>query len=222
VSGGPLSARVLFEGDAEPSAAPPGARVTWRAASVDGEVVAAAASRAWYWPEASATIERHRAHALVELVAQVGTPLESALALTEATAAIAARPGAIAVLWDATELVHEAAQWIAQTEDASIEDLPLFLWLAFEGTEDEESGTRSLRTRGARDLGAPHEIEVARSKRDGEELLEAVCDVALVVLTSDVPLEDNDQVEITRGKVRIRVEPSLANDGSKAYRLRLA
>lgn len=215
-----FTARVLFEGSASVDEhAVPGARVTTRAGRVPHETIDHAARDAWYWPEAREALEKHQSHCEIALAAEVGTPIERALALTRAVATVAARPGCVAVLWDATMLAHEPSQWITQTEDATEDDLPLFLWLAFEGTESGD-GTRSLRTRGARDFGA-REIEVAGSKRDGEEVLEVVCDVALYVLTSPVPLEDGDQVEVTRGKVRVRVEPSLRNDGTRAYRLRL-
>lgn len=216
-----FTARVLFSGEAAPvdEHTVPGARVTMRASRLDEETLEQASGAAWYWPEARSALAEHASHAEVALAAEVGTPVERALALTHAVAAIAARPGCVAVLWDATTLAHEPSQWIHQTEDATEDDLPLFLWLAFEGTERED-GTRSLRTRGARDFGAL-EVEVAGSRRDGEEVLETVCDVALYVLTSPVPLEDGDQVEVTRGKVRVRIEPSLRNDGSRAYRLRL-
>ena len=216
-----FTARVLFEGTAAPvdEHAVPGARVTTRAERVERDTIERAARGAWYWPEAGEALAKHASHFEIALAAEVGTPVERALALTRAVATIAARPGCVAVLWDATTLAHEPSQWITQTEDATEDDLPLFLWLAFDGTESED-GTRSLWTRGARDFGAL-EVEVAGSKRDGEEVLETVCDVALYVMTSPVPLEDGDQVEVTRGKVRVRVEPSLRNDGSRAYRLRL-
>lgn len=219
-----FTARVLLAGAAHADgAAPPGVRVSARAERLPGDVIERAAASAWYWPEARECAATHRAYLEVALAAEVGSPIERALALTRGVASLVARApeGArpVAVLWDATELLHDPAQWIAQSEDATADDLPLFLWLSFEGTESE-AGTRSLQTRGARAFGAS-EIEVAGSKRDGEEILETVCDVALFVLTSPVPLEDGDQVEVTRGKVRVRIEPSLRNDGTKAYRLRL-
>lgn len=216
----PFTARLLLATPPVPDGGgPPGVRVTARASRVPDDVLERALASAWYWPEARGAVASHRGHLEVALAAEVGSPAERGIALTKALAALIAKHDAVAVLWDATELVHDSEQWIAQSEDATPDDLPLFLWLAFEGAESAD-GTRSLRTRGARGFGA-NEVEVAASKRDGEELLEVVCDVALLVLTSPVPLEDGEQVEVTRGKVRVRLEPSLRNDGTKAYRLRL-
>lgn len=214
----PFTIRVLFRESVPTLVPPPGVRVACCDALPSAQLETLA-SDAWYWPEALDILSTHRSHASMALAAEVGSPVERALALSRAAAAVASHPGALAVIWDATGLVHTPEQWVAQCEDASGEDLPLFLWIAFEGTESD-AGTRDLKTRGATALGAL-EVEVAASRRDGEALLETVCDVVLYVLTSPVPLESGDQVHVTLGKVRVRVEPSLRNDGSKAYRLRL-
>ena len=218
----PFTARLLVSSGAlvERTSLPPGCRIVPREGQLDEASRAHAIGGAWYWPGARDAIATHTSHVELSLAAEVGTPIERALAMTRAVAALAGAPNVVAVIWDATGLAHEPAQWIAQTEDATEDDLPLFLWIAFEGTEDAETGSRSLRTRGMDGFGAL-EVEVAQSKRDGEEVLEIVCDVVLVVLTSPVPLEDGDQVEVTHGKVRVRLEPSLRNDGTRAYRLRL-
>jgi hypothetical protein len=52
-------------------------------------------------------------------------------------------------------------------------------------------------------------------------VLEVVTDAALYVLTASTPLEDGETLEVTRGRVRVRIVPSLRNDGSRALRLRL-
>jgi hypothetical protein len=217
-----FTARVLFSGEAAPSprtSLPPGVRVTPAEGRLADDAIDRAARGAWYWPGAKDALASHRSYVELSLAAEVGTPIARALALTHAVSSLAGWPGVIAVVWDATGLAHEPAAWIAQAEDATAEDLPLFLWIAFEG-KDDAGGTRSLCTRGLAGFDAL-EVQVEKSKRDGEEVLETVCDVALYVLTSPAALEDGDQVEVTLGKVRVRIEPSLANDGTRAYRLRL-
>lgn len=215
-----LTARILFDAAPQVSAkSPPDISATMHHTRLPNEVLERAAANAWYWPEASAVLAAHQSHVELSLVSSEGSPIERSLALTRAIAVFASEPHAIAVLWDRTTLVHDPEQWILQSEDANEEDLPLLLWLAFEGTERDD-GSRSLRTRGLSDFGKL-EVEVASSRRDGEEVLEIVCDVALLVLTSPAPLEDGEQVEVTRDKVRVRIEPSIRGDGTKAYRLRL-
>jgi hypothetical protein len=213
-----FTARVLFERAPEIDA-PPGARIQVRSEKLDAARVEKLARAAWYWPEAASELARHGAQVEVALCCEIGTPIDRALAVTKAAASIATHPGAIAVLWDATDLVHDAAQWISQSDDATRDDLPLFLWLAFEGRESDTG--RTLGTRGVSCFGEM-EVEVPETRRDGEEVLEIVCDVALYVLTSPVPPEDGEPIDVTNGRVRVRVEPSLKNDGTKAYRLRLS
>jgi Domain of unknown function (DUF4261) len=212
-----FTAKIVLESARTPPSVP-GFRVR-EGSTLDGSLAASWAQAAWYWPEAASALPEGSATWEIGAVAEVGSPIERALALTEALCALIRHGGVRAVVWEQSGLVHEPASWLAQSEDASETDLPLFLWLGFEGTQKSD-GTHDLRTRGAPAFGAL-EVEVVGSKRDGEELLETVCDVALFVLTSPAPLEDGDQVEVTRGKVRVRIEPSSLNDGSKAYRLRL-
>ncbi len=215
-----FTAKVLFSGPV-PAALPPleGVQITAVSSPLASDALAPALAGAWYWPEAAAAVASHGSHLDVSLPAGEGPATARALVLTRALAALAAQPGAAAVLWEATSLLHAPDAWCAQAEDAGEQDLPILLWIAFDGTEDD-AGARTLSTRGLSGFGVL-EVEVPSSRRDGEEVLEIVCDVALVALASAGPLEDGEPVEVTRGEVRVRVAPSLRGDGSKAYRLRL-
>ena len=198
--------------------------------SLDGALVRSAAAlddasreravhAAWYWPEA-AEILPQLGHALeVSLAAPPEDDLEHAVALTKAAAEVGKVAGARAYLWDATGLAHDALAFTDQASDASVDDLPLYLWIAFEAREDEPSKI-SILTRGMGTFDRP-EVEVDRSARELEEILEVVTDAALYVLTASTALEDGETLEVTRGKVRVRTMPSLRNDGTRALRLRL-
>lgn len=185
------------------------------------EVVAPAVRVAWYWRDALLSIARHTATLTVSLEVPPDDPLDHALALTRAAASLAKELSAIAVFWEPTALVHETAMFVEQADDASRDDPPIFLWIAFEGSEKDD-GTRSLLTRGVRALGGAMEIEVDGSRRDGEHVFEVVADAALFAVTSRAEVSDGDVIEVTRGEVRVRIMPSLRGDGSKAWRLRVA
>lgn len=185
---------------------------------VDRAVLAPLVARAWYWPEAADVVARARTAVRVEAPIAPG-PVEAALLVTDAAAARAREAGALAVVWEATGLVHEAAAFVDQAADASREDLPLYLWVRFEGTKGAD-GTLGMRTTGLAGLGAM-EVEVEGSKRDGEEILECVTDVALFLLTGGAPPEDGETIEVTRGPVRVRRMPSLRGDGSPTLRVRV-
>ena len=198
--------------------------------SLDGALVRSAAAlddasreravhAAWYWPEA-AEILPQLGHALeVSLAAPPEDDLEHAVVLTKVAAEVGKVAGARAYLWDATGLAHDALAFTDQASDASVDDLPLYLWIAFEAREDEPSKI-SILTRGMGTFDRP-EVEVDRSARELEEILEVVTDAALYVLTASTALEDGETLEVTRGKVRVRTMPSLRNDGRRALRLRL-
>jgi hypothetical protein len=174
---------------------------------------------AWYWPEAEEVLPQ-LGHALeVSLIAPPEDDLEHVVALTKVAAEVGTAAGARAYVWEATGLAHDAIAFTDQASDASVDDLPLYLWIAFEAREDEP-GKISILTRGMAGFDRP-EVEVDRSSRELEEILEVVTDAALYVLTASTALEDGETLEVTRGKVRVRTLPSLRNDGSRALRLRL-
>lgn len=186
---------------------------------IDAETRGSAERAAWYWPEAEEILPT-LAHAVeVSLTAPPEDALEHAVALTHAAAAVGQALGARAYLWDPTTLVHDALAFTDQASDATVDDLPLYLWIAFEAREDEP-GKISMLTRGMDGFARP-EIEVDRSGRALEDILEVVTDAALYVLTASTALEDGETLDVTRGTVRVRTMPSLRNDGTRALRLRL-
>jgi hypothetical protein len=177
------------------------------------------AARAWYWPEARERLVALRSAVRAKLTAPAPHPVDEALLLTQEVAKLSRELSAAAVLWEPTDLVHEASVFADQAEDATREDLPLYAWVAFEGTKGED-GTLGMLTRGMSALGAM-EIEVESSKQTGEQILECVTDVALFSLTGDAIPLDGETIEITHGSVRVRRMPSLRNDGAIALRVRV-
>lgn len=215
----PFRVRVLFASSSASAPASSAALTIGAVGAPDAAALARMTERAWYWPEAAEVLAGVR-HALeVSLAAPPEDDLDHAVALTRAAAELGAAHGALAYLWEGTELVHEASAFQDQASDASAEDLPLYLWIAFEAREDEPAKI-TMWTRGMADFDRP-EVEVDRSARELEDVLEVVTDAALYVLTASTALEDGETLEVTRGKVRVRTLPSLRNDGSRALRLRL-
>lgn len=205
---------------AAPASVPAHAEADVRAAeALDAATAEAAIAAAWYWSEAEGVLPG-LAHAVsVALKTPPEDDLDHAVALTRVAAELGAQLGAGAYLWESTGLVHEGTAFVDQASDASPEDLPLYLWIGFEAREDEP-GKISILTRGMGGFERP-EVEVDRSARELEEILEVVTDAALYVLTASTALEDGETLEVTRGKVRVRTMPSLRNDGTRALRLRL-
>lgn len=184
----------------------------------DAAALADLASRAWYWPEGKDALLAVRSAIRFESTAAAPSPLDAALL---ATAQVAAKidDDVIAVIWETTALVHDAKGFVDQATDAQRDDLPLYLWVRFEGTKGDD-GTLGMRTLGLVTLGAM-EVEVEGSKRDGEHILECVTDVALFLAAGGAAPEDGETIEVTRGELRVRRMPSLRGDGSIALRVRM-
>jgi len=184
---------------------------------VDPVSLGALVTRAWYWPEAAEAVQRVKSATRIAAIA-APTPIDAAL-LATTSAAKAVDASVVAVLWESTGLLHDPKVFVEQAADAGREDLPLYLWVRFEGTRASD-GTLGMRTTGLAALGAM-EVEVEGSKRDGEQILECVTDVALFLLTSETVPPDGETIEVTRGELRVRRMPSLRNDGSIALRVRV-
>jgi len=188
-------------------------------AGLSADIRAQASRDAWYWPEADEVLSKLEHGIELALREPPEDDLEHAVALTKLAAELGRTLGARAYVWEATGLAHEAPAFEDQASDASLEDLPLYLWIAFSAREDEP-GALSVMSRGMSTFERP-EIEIDRSQRELEDILEVVTDAALYVLTASTALEDGETLEVTRGKVRVREMPSLRNDGTRALRLRL-
>jgi hypothetical protein len=159
------------------------------------------------------------AHGLRFETSQAG--LSGALTLTQALSSclLTAPPDAL-VLFESGPVLHAREGFLEQAVDAAPDDPPVFLWVAFEIVEHED-GTRSLYTHGAPALGAPLEIEVDRSRRSAEELLERAADALLVALSEGNEVADGDTLELSEDTVRVRIQPSLRNTGDRTWRLRI-
>jgi hypothetical protein len=182
------------------------------------EAIERAALATWYWPEAEEVLGAVKSAFAVTLKNAPENAIAHAVELTKAAAELGKRVGATAYLWEQTGLVHSAEAFLDQAADATEFDLPLYLWIAFEAKELETGGI-SMQTRGMSDFKKT-EVEIDKSERELEDVLEVLTDAALYVLTEEAPLEDGETLEVTRGKVRVRHMPSIRNDGTTALRVR--
>jgi len=182
------------------------------------EGIEQAALLAWYWPEAEEVLALAKSACRVTLKSAPEGAVDHAIALTKAASELGKSLGATAYLWEQTGLIHASEAFLDQAADATEFDLPLYLWIAFEAKELEGGGI-SMQTRGMRDFGKT-EVEIDKSERELEDVLEVLTDAALYVLTEEAPLEDGETLEVTRGKVRVRHMPSINNDGTTALRVR--
>lgn len=171
---------------------------------------------AWYL-----SVEGLEQRTHVVMLESEGDSLAEVLALTgRVRDAIAGAPDDALVLLDGGPVLHDKASFSDQAEDAAEDDPPIFLWVAFE-LKDHGDGTRSLLTHGATAIGSPMEIEIDRSQRSAEELLERAADAVLVAMAAGDQIDDGDTIELSEDRVRVRIQPSLSGSGERAFRLRI-
>lgn len=184
----------------------------FEAAEISDEVFERARKRSWYEPDVVLPSKNG-------VAIEVDTSREGLIDAAKKVAGLSGHSPDAVVLVEPVELVHSASSWCDQMVDASVEDFPVALFVAFVG-KGHADGTFDLRTEGLGAFGLP-EVEVEKSPRDGEFTLEAVCDASLLLMTTEALPADGDTVELSAGTFRLRTMPSLSGSGKTAYRMRI-
>ena len=147
---------------------------------------------AWWWPEAGAKLRGHNSHLLVALRGESGDAVRRSLALTHVTAAIAAHVDAAGIYWGGGRLVHDPQVFLEEARGASLDDLPLPLWIDFR-VEANEDGTLRLFTTGMK-VFDKMEIEIPRSRHDPTEVFNFACAIAEYILARGAEIRDGHTV----------------------------
>ncbi|MCS6858572.1 MAG: DUF4261 domain-containing protein, partial [Sandaracinaceae bacterium] len=180
------------------------------------EEIKSLACRAWYWPSSEKVLSAEQASIRVRLKNPPVDPLQHAIELTCLGSQIGRELGAIACVWEPGGVANDFAAFCEQAEDASPEDPPLFLWIGFDPFPDPDATPLSVATSGMREFGHL-EIEVRTSRRSLDEIVEAIADIALWMLTAKQPPKEGQSVRWSRGQVRLRRALSLRDDGSSVW-----
>jgi hypothetical protein len=146
---------------------------------------------AWHWPSASAVVAEHVAHEICFASSSELDFIALRLLHSRVIAGIAAVGSATAVYVGSSLLVREGRAYVADIEEASRENLPLFSWLGFNPAQ-EESG-RSAYTSGLREFGLL-ELEARNSAMQWPELFEFLANVAHYELSTNVQIGDGETV----------------------------
>ena len=136
---------------------------------------------AWWWPEARMRMDGHRSHLLVALAGEGSNTVQRALALTRLVAAVAAHVEAVGIIWGGGGVVNDPRVFLDKARQATLEKLPLDLWIDFR-IEPNEDRTLRLFTSGMRTLGKM-EIEIPASRHEAAEVFDFARAVADYVLS---------------------------------------
>ena len=173
---------------------------------------------AWYWPQATEEMARHRGHLLVTLLDEGRDSLVKAMGLTHLVAATLGATQPIGVVWCPAGLVHAPAPFLELSQSIVRESLPLFLWVDFR-VELTPSGELRLFTTGLAPLDV-REVEVPRFRGDPRALREAAYNVAHYAIDRVKTLSDGDTLGVAgKAELTIRLGPSMLDGDTPVYSL---
>ena len=175
---------------------------------------------AWWWPEAKARLAGHRSHLLVALMGDSRDAVARSLSLTRLTAVAAAQVDAAGIFWGGGSLVHDVPAFLEEARGASIENLPLHLWIDFR-VERNDDGTHRLFTTGMKALGKL-ELEIPHSRQEPSELLDFAGAIASYILARGAEVRDGHTVGRSEAEqVRATHAPSMLDGRMTVLRLEL-
>jgi hypothetical protein len=165
----------------------------------------------WMWPKgqsAAAAVQSHRHMVLVTMTGGKQPPVLRRLALTRVTAAVARRPGVVAVYWPEGTLVHYPPVFVQMAEKMTDPAAPpLYLWVDFRVWKNPD-GTSGMFTTGLRPLGRM-EVEIPTLPMKPGALREWGLNIAYYLLGDGVNVKDGDTMGVdAKTQIKIRHRPS--------------
>lgn len=145
---------------------------------------------AWWWPEATERLKSHTNHVLVAILGGEMDRIDRRVLLTHVVRAVLKTTDAVGVYWAEGTVVHEPKTFLEESAKVTAEDLSPHLWIDVRVEQNPDGTFRSFTT-GLAPLGFL-EIEVKRSKRSPEDLMQFVGDVAAYVVNSRVHVKHGE------------------------------
>lgn len=171
----------------------------------------------WIWKDAAAKMKRHKAHFIATLTSEKGSRLEKCLLLTKIMGAIAQCHNTAGVYWGDGTVVIEPNMFAEVAESASLDNLPLLLWIEFRVQKNNDASLNVI-TAGLDAFGLM-EIEVIKSRRDWEEIMEIAMGTAYLMLKGD-EFKDGDTIgPDDKVKVKTRHKKSIWDRSGKVLRI---
>ena len=178
------------------------------------------ARAAWHWPEAADRLKTHLAHVIVAVLAPGRDRISTMLLLTRVVAAVAATADASGVYWGEGPVVNAPDDFIEEAKRTSREQLPLYLWLAFQLSRNPD-GTFTLATSGMRSFGFM-ELELVALREKPATLVDRAFNFAHYLLDHGPVLKDGDTIGLSaQERFRIRHVPSAGEPSRTVYRIEL-
>jgi hypothetical protein len=168
---------------------------------------------AWWWPEATERMKAHNSHVIVALMGGSGSPVERHILLSHLVSAVAANADAAGIYWGAGTIVHDPTAFQEQSAELSPDNMAPHLWVDM---RLEQNGDGSFRyfTTGMESFGCL-EIEIDRSRRPPQEILDFCYGIVSYVLTRGATIGDGETVgRSAEEKIKVRHKPSMWDRGT--------
>ena len=186
------------------------AAISWR--DLEGP-----AETSWLWDDAVSEIKKHQAHAIVILRGGTGTTVERAIVLTKLLATASQAFDAIGIYWGHGTVVLSRKLLEPLAKEASRDSLPILVWIEFRAWRDSD-GRANVVTTGL-DYFSCQEIEVVKSRRKLDDILNLVMNIAQMELAGDV-FRDGDTVgPDAKTKIKTRHATSIWKRKPKVLRV---
>jgi len=150
---------------------------------------------AWWWPDAASAMKDHSNHFVVAIISGTIPKVERRVELARIVAAVTCGTDAVGVYWGEGTLVFEPKCFDSQIRTASVNDVPVELFVDVRG-ELNDDGTSRCFTTGMESLGF-REIEIPKSVQKPTQLMEFVIDMARYIVNNRLSIPDGDTVGTT-------------------------
>jgi hypothetical protein len=166
---------------------------------------------AYWWPEATESLESHGAHLILTALGNRGNAIERHVRMTRFTAAVAASTDALGVFWNG-KLVHAPKPFQDLASSMSEHDFAPHLWVDMR-VEKDQDGSSCFVTDGLPAFGLM-DMEIV-SRGDSQQLADFGLGIVMYVLKRGAPIKAGETVgRSAQEKIMVSHGPSRSGRGT--------
>lgn len=170
------------------------------------------------WPGGEKEAAKHRSHIIVGLLGPQPSQPAAMLTLSRLAGCVLKTFNGIGVYWGSGQVAHSRRTFLEILEDASLDSLPLHLWIRFQLFENADNSI-GLYTCGLEQFGLMN-IEVDRCPWQPVRLLEFIYDLSHYLVDNGPVLGDGDTIgEDELQRIRVKHQSGMHNKKIKVYKI---
>ncbi len=182
------------------------------AAPIPTDEAITAAQYNFFWDNGADQVKKHKAHLILSILNAGENAVRENILFSKVASTILSNSKSIGIYIGARSLAIEKDFYIASVQNMSTEDLPLYIWLYFGLTGENEK--RSVYTYGLKDFGKK-EMEILNSTKGHGELSDLIYNLAHYVIGHNVALKDGETIGFSaEQKLKISESKGVFLDGT--------